>query len=56
MQGPVEPSIESEDQQRFEETAKFDEEIDAPKVEPKPVAKASKKTKGYKKKTYQRCE
>ena len=30
----VEPSTESEDQQRFEETAKFEEEIDTPKVEP----------------------
>ena len=49
---PVEPSTESEDQQRFEETAKFEEEIDTPKVEPKSVAKASKKIKGYKKKTY----
>ena len=28
----VEPSTESEDQERFEETAKFEEEIDAPKV------------------------
>ena len=36
----VEPSIESEDQERFEETAKFEEEIDAPKVEPKPVRKS----------------
>ena len=29
----VEPSTESEDQERFEETVKFDEEIDTPKVE-----------------------
>ena len=52
----VEPSTESEDQERFEETAKFEEEIDASKVEPKPVAKASKKIKGYKKKTYRNCD
>ena len=32
---PIEPSTESEDQQRFEETAKFEEEIETPKVEPK---------------------
>ena len=48
----VEPSIESEDQERFGETAKFEEEVDTPKVEPKPVAKASKKITGYKKKSY----
>ena len=30
----VEPSIESEDQERFGETAKFEEEVDTPKVEP----------------------
>ncbi|MGA7977700.1 MAG: hypothetical protein WB975_10720 [Nitrososphaeraceae archaeon] len=41
----VEPSIESEDQERFEETAKFEEEIDAPKVEPKPVQKQARKPK-----------
>ena len=33
---PIEPSTESEDQQRFEDTAKFEEEIDTPKVETKP--------------------
>jgi hypothetical protein len=38
----VEPSTESEDQERFEETAKFEEEIDAPKVEPKPVQKQTR--------------
>jgi len=31
----LEPSTESEDQERFEETAKFEEDIDTPKVEPK---------------------
>ena len=36
---PIEPSTESEDQQRFEETAKFEEEIDTPKVEQKQVRK-----------------
>jgi predicted phage tail protein len=41
----VEPSTESEDQERFEETAKFEEEIDAPKVEPKPVQKQARKSK-----------
>ena len=41
----VEPSTESEDQERFEETAKFEEEIDTPKVEPKPEQKQSRKTK-----------
>ena len=41
----VEPSIESEDQERFEETAKFEEEIDTPKVEPKPEQKQARKTK-----------
>jgi hypothetical protein len=40
----VEPSIESEDQERFEETAKFEEEIDTPKVEPKPERKQSGKS------------
>ena len=48
----VEPTVESEDQERFEETAKFEEEVDIPKVESKPVAKASKKITGYKKKSY----
>jgi hypothetical protein len=42
---PIEPSTESEDQQRFEETAKFEEEIDTPKVEPKPVRKQARKLK-----------
>ena len=41
----VEPSTESEDHERFEETAKFEEEIDTPKVEPKPEQKQSRKTK-----------
>ena len=41
----VGPSSESEDQERFEETAKFEEEIDTPKVEPKPEQKQSRKTK-----------
>jgi hypothetical protein len=41
----VEPSTESEDQERFEETAKFEEEIDTPKVEPKTRAKATRKSK-----------
>jgi hypothetical protein len=41
----VEPSIESEDQERFEETAKFEEEIDTPKVEPKPEQKQARKSK-----------
>ncbi len=35
----LEPSIESEDEVRFEETARFEEEIDTPKVEPKPEQK-----------------
>ena len=38
----VEPSTESEDQERFEETAKFEEEIDIPKVELKPEQKQAK--------------
>ena len=41
----VEPSTESEDQERFEETAKFEEEIDTPKVEPKPEQKQARKSK-----------
>jgi hypothetical protein len=41
----VEPSIESEDQERFEETAKFEEEIDIPKVEPKPEQNQARKSK-----------
>ena len=36
---PIEPSTESEDQQRFEETARFEEETDTPKVEQKQVRK-----------------
>ena len=42
---PIEPSTESEDQQRFEETARFEEEIDTPKVEPKSEQKQARKTK-----------
>jgi hypothetical protein len=42
---PIEPSTESEDQQRFEETAKFEEEIETPKVEPKPEQKQARKSK-----------
>ena len=41
----VEPSIESEDQERFEETAKFEEDIDTSKVEPKPERKQARKLK-----------
>jgi hypothetical protein len=42
----VEPSIESEDQDRFEETAKFEEEIDIPKVqELKPQRQKARKSK-----------
>ena len=41
----VESSTESEDQERFEETAKFEEEIDIPKVELKPEQKHARKTK-----------
>jgi hypothetical protein len=41
----VEPSTESEDQERFEETAKFEDEIDTPKVEPKSAQKQARKTK-----------
>ena len=41
----VEPSTESEDQERFEETAKFEEEIDTPKVEPEPEQKQARKSK-----------
>ena len=48
----VEPSTESEDQERFEETAKFEEEIDTPKVEPKPEQKQSRKTKIKRKSAY----
>jgi hypothetical protein len=42
---PIEPSTESEDQQRFEETARLEEEIDTPKVEPKPEQKQARKSK-----------
>ena len=42
---PIEPSTESEDQQRFEETARFEEEIDTPKVETKSEQKQVRKTK-----------
>ncbi|MGA7978272.1 MAG: hypothetical protein WB975_13635, partial [Nitrososphaeraceae archaeon] len=41
----LEPSIESEDEVRFEETAKFEEEIDTPKVEPKLEQKQARKSK-----------
>ena len=40
---PIEPSTESENQQRFEETAKFEEEV--AKIEPKPEPKQAKKSK-----------
>ena len=39
----VEPTVESEDQERFEETAKFEEEVDIPKVESKPEQKEARK-------------
>ena len=39
----VEQSIESEDQERFEETARFEEDIAAPQVEPKPQLKKARK-------------
>jgi hypothetical protein len=45
----VEPSIESEDQERFEETAKFEEETDTPKVEMKPEQKQARKSKSTRK-------
>ena len=41
----VEASIESEDQERFEETAKFEEEIDSSKVEPKLEPKQARQSK-----------
>ncbi len=41
----LEPSTESEDQERFEETAKFEEEIDIQKVKPKPDQKQARKSK-----------
>ncbi len=46
----IEPTEESEDQDRFEETAKFEEEIYS-KCRAKTITKASKKIKDYKKKT-----
>ena len=45
----VEPSTESEDHERFEETAKFEEEVDTPKVEPKPEQKQARKSKSTEK-------
>ena len=42
--GGVESTVESEDQERFEETAKFEEEVDIPKVESKPVQKQGRKS------------
>ena len=47
----LEPSIESEDEVRFEETARFEEEIDTPKVEPKPEQKQASKSKVTRKRT-----
>ena len=41
----VERSAESEDQERFEETAKFEEEIDTLKVETKPEQMQARKSK-----------
>jgi hypothetical protein len=38
-----EPSIESEDQERFDETARFEEEIETSKAEPKPELKKARK-------------
>ncbi len=46
---PIEPSTESKDQERFEETAKFEEEIDTPKDEPKPEQKQARKSKSTRK-------
>ena len=40
----LEPSTESEDREMFEETARFEEEIDTPKVEPKPKQKQERKS------------
>jgi hypothetical protein len=40
---PIEPSTESEDQQRFEETAKFEEVV--AKIEPKPEQMQARKSK-----------
>jgi hypothetical protein len=46
----VEPSVESEDQERFEETAKFQEEVDIPKVEElKPQRQKARKSKATRK-------
>ena len=41
----VEPSTESEDREMFEETVRFEEEIDTPKVEHKPERKKATKSK-----------
>jgi hypothetical protein len=41
----VEPSIESEDRERFEETAKFEEEIDTPNKQLKPQRQKARKSK-----------
>src|SRR6476619_2335085 len=41
----VVPASETEDQERFEETAKFEEEIDTPKVETKSEQKLTRKSK-----------
>ena len=41
----VEPSTETEDQERLEETDKFEEEIDTPKDEPKSEQKQARKSK-----------
>ena len=46
----VEPSTETEDQERLEETDKFEEEIDTPKDEPKPEQKQARKSKVTRKK------
>ena len=43
----IEPSTESKDQERFEETAKFEEEIDSPKVETKSEQKQTRKSNGF---------
>ena len=48
--GGVESTVESEDQERFEETAKFEEEVDIPKVESKPVQKQGRKSRVTRKK------
>jgi hypothetical protein len=44
-----EPTVEAEDQERFEETAKFEESIDTPKVERKPDRDKVRKSKGTRK-------